>query len=134
MATPQLSRSTRRSWLVGIAMTALLIAAAARFVHDHGSTAPIHTPHTEESDIGDYVGNAACAGCHPSEFRLHQASSHFLTLRPMTRAALGSLAPPAGRINDSQYSIVEADGRFYFDVNVPGRPDQYQRWPLDYAF
>lgn len=52
----------------------------------------------------------------------------------MTRAALGSLLPPAGRINNSQYAFVEKDGKFYFEVNPPGMPEKYQLWPLDYAF
>ena len=60
--------------------------------------------------------------------------SHHDILQPVTRAALGNSLPPAGHINTTQYSFVEQDGRFDFEVDPPSMPDKYQLWPLDFAF
>src|SRR5207237_330106 len=52
-----------------------------------------------EPDIASYVGDAACRDCHPTEYARFRRSAHSQTLRPATRAALGTLCPTAGRIN-----------------------------------
>ncbi len=63
-----------------------------------------------------------------------QHSHHAFTLRPVTRAALGEAMPAPGRINSSQYAFVEKNGRFYFEINPPSMPKNYQLWPLDFVF
>src|SRR5205085_2704299 len=95
---------------------------------------PFPAPKGPEADLAGYLGSDSCRPCHPSQFAQHSASAHAHTLRYMTRADLGKLCPPPGRIKDTQYSLVESGGRFYFEVDVPGRPDQYQLWPIDYVF
>lgn len=42
-------------------------------------------------DYGRYVGNTACAACHPGETAAHSRSGHALTIRPVARSrvALG---------------------------------------------
>ncbi len=133
-ASPLANPARRRLLFVGV--TALLIALAARLLLGGSPPARPAPPPAPvlESDIADYMGNAACAPCHPKEAQLFEASSHAHALRPMTRAALGEMTPPPGPINGSQYALVEKDGQFYFEVNPPGMPDKYQLWPLNYAF
>jgi hypothetical protein len=83
------------------------------------STAPV-TP-TVAPAAAEFVGNAACRSCHANEFREHSVSRHALTLRPATRAALGKLAPRAGKLPDSQCVIEEVNGGFR--VRVPNQKE-----------
>lgn len=134
---PAARLATKRPALLTIVIvTVVAVALAARFLL--GSPAP-STPTTpairvDESDIADYLGNEACQSCHPKEFEAHKGSHHAQALKPMTRAELGEDLPPTGRINNTQYSFVEQDGRFYFEVDPPGQPDKHQMWPLDFTF
>src|SRR5690349_15761303 len=52
-----------------------------------------------------YVGNSACAECHPREFKDHTASNHNHTLRQVGSAGLGELSPPMGAIPHTKYAI-----------------------------
>jgi len=90
-------------------------------------------PVVDESDIADFLGDHACAECHPRENAEHARTFHKATLRRMTRRELGSLAPPAGPIPDSACAIVDDGGSLVYEVDVPGRPDQYRLWPLHLA-
>jgi hypothetical protein len=56
-------------------------------------------------DPADFVGSEACAECHPGEFESHRHTNHAKTLRPADARSLGPLAPPAGPIGDSGYSV-----------------------------
>jgi hypothetical protein len=127
-----LSKTAWRLLLVLAGATLVTALAGRLLVHSAVSTPA--RPQVDESDIADYVGNEACRPCHTAEFDRHQASRHSKTLRPMRRAALGAVCPAPGQINRSQYALKEEDGQFYFEVSVPGMPDKYQLWPLDYAF
>lgn len=129
--------STKRNLLILVLITGVAVGLWIWVSLRAAAPLPPRIPipaNVDQSDIANYTGNDACAPCHPTEFKSHQASHHQMALRPVTRAALGDLLPPVGRINNSQYSLVEQDGRFYFEVDPPGSPDKYQLWPLDFAF
>ena len=64
----------------------------------------------------EFVGNAACAECHQSEFKKHEHSRHANTLRPFTRGRLGDLAPAAGMIPKSLYLLTAHGDSFGFGV------------------
>jgi len=128
-----LSQRAQRLLLFLVSLTAAAALAAAFVLLRAGPSTP-PTPRADESDIADYVGNEACRPCHAAEYAQYQASSHAHTLRRMSRAELGDQTPPTGRINGSQYALLEQDDQFYFEVNPPGMPDKYQLWPLDYVF
>ncbi len=90
-------------------------------------------PKVDESDIADFVGNEACRSCHAKEFEALHDTYHQRSLRHMNREALGDQIPPSGKINDTQYALVEQDKQFFFEVNPPD-PAQHQLWPLDLIF
>lgn len=128
----KLKSQYRSLFFVLYSLSALIFAALT--LPSCQSPAEPPAPKVDESDIAGFVGNAACAECHKQEALEHKGAHHDLTLRPMTRAELGDLAPPAGPIPDSNNVLVEQDGALYFEVNVADKPDKYQLWPLDLAF
>jgi hypothetical protein len=76
-----------------------------------------------------FVGNAACAGCHPAEYKNQSHSRHMQTLHRMSRQDLGALAPPSGEFGRSGYVIQERGDQFVF-----ARPSQTTAVaPIQYA-
>lgn len=76
----------------------------------------------------DLLGNAACAPCHPSQFRDHHDSRHAMTVRPGDAQHLGTLTPPTGSIGDSGYSIAAQGTTRYLTQDgqiAHGQPLQY---------
>ena len=59
-----------------------------------------------------YVGNAACAECHQSQYLSQSHSRHAQTLLPMSQARLGRLAPPTGPVAGSGLVLLKHDDRF----------------------
>src|SRR5690349_10029639 len=55
-----------------------------------------------------FVGDSACAQCHPAESSAHGKSNHAHTLRAMTRSQLGRLAPPSGPVKGTSVIIKSA--------------------------
>ena len=76
----------------------------------------IQLPMAEAGSV--FVGDAACASCHPQAFREHQASRHPITLRPVDRISLGNLAPKPGALPGNSAAVVAMDGDGY-QVLVP---------------
>ncbi|HZO89452.1 MAG TPA: multiheme c-type cytochrome [Chthonomonadaceae bacterium] len=72
-----------------------------------------------------FVGNAACAQCHPAEFQAHLHSHHALALRPMDRRSLGGQAPPTGHIPNTDYVMTaQGDGFRFGRVGEQANPIQ----------
>ena len=80
--------------------------------------APVDTGGQQAETASAFVGDAACASCHPQAFREHQASRHPITLRPVDRVSLGNLAPKTGALPGNSAAVVAADGNGYL-VRVP---------------
>ncbi len=76
-----------------------------------------------------FVGSAACAECHPKEFASQSHSRHAQTLKAMTRADLGRLAPATGLIAGSGLILARHADRF--GMGLAAHLDSIQ--PLDYA-
>ena len=62
-------------------------------------------------DEGGYVGNGACASCHPGEFQQHRGSRHALTMRAADTASLSGMAPAPGTIPLAGYALATPSGR-----------------------
>jgi hypothetical protein len=65
--------------------------------------------------VTGFVGDSACEKCHSSEFDLYHATRHFHTMRHADAASLGDLAPPPGRIPDSEYALRIEGGKLRFE-------------------
>jgi len=106
--------SHRFLWILPIlAPMAFLLLAAACSPHRESASPSI--AQTVGPDPDQFVGNAACAECHQSEFDLHRVSRHANTLRPADPHSLGTMAPPTGPIPNSAYAIREASGTLRFE-------------------
>lgn len=66
------------------------------------------------SGKNEFLGNEACRGCHPNEFKIHDESRHNHTLRPFTKTAMGDEAPPTGSIPNTTYQMVTIGDRYAF--------------------
>jgi hypothetical protein len=77
----------------------------------------------------EFAGSAPCAGCHAKEFDAQHASRHALTFRQASGSALGRLAPPAGPVDRSSYTLLSVDNRFVLR-GVGANPSKQ---PLDFV-
>ena len=82
-----------------------------------------------QAQTPSFVGSAACAACHPTEFNSHSHTRHAATLWAVSRESLGHLAPPAGPISKTGLVVVEKSGKLA--VGQPAQSDDAA--PLDYA-
>jgi hypothetical protein len=74
-----------------------------------------------------FVGNDACAECHRRAFEEHRLSRHALTMRSGDVASLAQLAPKAGKIGDSGYSIQHEAGKLVFTRDDGSESAEIQR-------
>jgi hypothetical protein len=106
-------RMTLSLWSLGgsLAISFLLLLALTAC---HRNPAPA-TPAGVVPDIlpnkEGYVGNSACASCHPGEFQQHRGSRHALTMHAADTASLGALAPAPGAIPLAGYALSMPAGR-----------------------
>lgn len=88
-----------------------------------------------DTEAGEYVGDRACALCHPAVFALHQHSRHALTLHAMLPGQLPCPMPEHLRFSDGatgiEYAVERQHDRYSFQVLGPGEP---QAQPIAYAF
>jgi predicted CXXCH cytochrome family protein len=96
-----------------LAPMALLLLATACIPHPESASPSISQ--TADPDSDQFVGNAACAECHQSEFDLHRGTRHANTIHPADPRSLGSQSPPTGPIPNSIYAIRETAGTFRFE-------------------
>ena len=109
-------------WIAVVSLLAVLAAAGCR----NGQTAL--TP--PQAGPATFVSNAACAECHPREFKDHIATNHAHTLRLAGGNGLGDLAPPAGPIPGTKYTIKrEPDG-----ITFARADSTAMKAKIDYAF
>src|SRR5262245_45594429 len=67
-----------------------------------------------------YAGAEACAPCHIEESRGFSQTNHARTFRPMTSAALGAQAPPAGPLPDTNCVLDTTNDRYVVNVASTG--------------
>jgi hypothetical protein len=77
----------------------------------------------------DFVGDEACAECHPNQSRKHRATRHARAMRIADREGLGDLAPPPGPIKNTNLSIKERGGKL--EMELDGHPNLTR--PLQFA-
>ena len=108
----------------------LLLAATIGMVLSTGCwhTSPTPAPRPVEP-APVFVGNDACAPCHPSEFDRHRHGRHAQTLRMASRQSLGPLSPPIGKIPGTDFVLAERDAAFV--IAAPDQSDSVA--PLKYA-
>jgi hypothetical protein len=117
-------------YLIGPLASLIAVAAGCSRTPSASSPGPSAARTKTVSAEAEFVGSAACADCHPGEFKSHAKSSHSVTLHVMDADHLGSLAPPVGRIAGTGYVIGTRQGRFA--IAAPGYSDVIA--PLDLAF
>jgi hypothetical protein len=100
-----------------------ILSAARVLLSERNGTPPPEPPGSQErartvpdAVAAQYVGDQACAGCHPSQFHDHAATNHARTLRPMDRKQLPKQFPRVARYQDPdtgiRYEMGEAYGQF----------------------
>jgi hypothetical protein len=79
---------------------------------------------TPDALAARYLGDQACADCHPSQFKDHLTSNHALTLGPMTRKHLPPGFPRTGTFVDVatgvEYTLEEIEGRYLMSAHERG--------------
>ena len=96
---------------------ALALAVVALAFAPGGCGKAVSTPPARAT----FVGNAACAECHKSEFEKHKDSRHARTLHAAAVSELGALAPPAGAIGDSGCTIRREGDTLYLRTPATGQ-------------
>jgi hypothetical protein len=121
--------SSRYTLCLLAGVTAALILLAGCW---HSPDAGPHlAPQVQTSQVQtpSFVGNAACAACHPDVFNSHSHTRHAATLWPVSRQVLGKLAPPTGPILKTGLVVVEKADKLA--IGLPAQSDEVA--PLDYA-
>jgi hypothetical protein len=84
-------------------------------------------------DMSGFVGDQACAACHPAIFAAHHRSRHAATLHPMLADHLPVRFPDHARFLDPatglQYALERRGGRYLFEVLNAG-----EAAPVEFAF
>ena len=88
----------------------LLLTLSACHRNPTSSTLSRGTP-VAAPDTNGYVGNSACAPCHPGEMAQHRGSRHALTMRAADSASLGAMAPTPGSVPLAGYALAAPAGR-----------------------
>ena len=91
--------------------------------------APQSVPTVIAAAHADFVGNTACAKCHPAEFKAQNHTRHMQSLRVVSRKGLGLLAPLPGPILHTELCVFAKGDRIA--VGVPAQSSF--ALPLDYA-
>lgn len=76
-----------------------------------------------------FVGNEACASCHPKEFKDHKASHHLVTMRPFDKANMGIHWPKSGPIKDTHFVLYENGGGY----SLGWKDDPSSAVPMQFA-
>src|SRR5262249_23559128 len=88
----------RRWFLLAVLLTLWLGIMAGCVSSRKPSESPLVIASATQSE---YAGSEACAPCHAAESQGFRETNHALTMRPMTPAALTTLAPPPGPLPDT---------------------------------
>ncbi len=88
-----------------------------------------------DPDYARYVGDRACAACHPGEAAAHSRSGHSRTLRPASRSSA------ARKLDGRTFDDPERPGVSWRFATEGGRPSAErregsgsERFPIEYAF
>ena len=94
----------KRTVGMGGGVIALLWAVGCAQPKPETSTAQtVVTPTAQVALVkAEFVGSAACAGCHPAESDLYKTSNHAATLHDFTKSDLKKAVPPEGKIPRTQ--------------------------------
>ena len=121
----------RLAWI----LTGLLLSAAAvaAWMLWHRAPAPVETLADSVPVAADYVGSAACAGCHQQQYATWQGSQHAVAMQPATAATV--LAQFDGTLlagTDSEATLRRDGDTFVVKTAGPdGKPADF---PVRYTF
>ncbi len=104
----------RLGWL---AISSALVASSMGWsaCHDGRRSAPPAAP--TESKVVDYMGRAACAGCHPEEARLWEGSHHDLAMQEASPETVrGDFADAMLEHRGERFRFHRRNGRFFVEA------------------
>lgn len=104
-----------------LALVVTLVAACDRSALRRSGEETAPAAVAAASDDGGYLGDEACAVCHPDQTKAHHATRHFTTMRAASRVGLGTNAPRAGVIPLGGFSLEEQgeNGGFVLTRELP---------------
>jgi hypothetical protein len=119
-----LSRPARTALLTAGVLALCAAGAVLPGCRDHPRTVggdPFQRIRTSPDDVAaQFVGDQACVGCHPSQFKDHRGSNHARTLGPMSREFLAAGFPKSGGFVDAEtgvrYMMEEKYGQFWMSA------------------
>ncbi len=137
----QTAALTRCGFVLAAIGTLVLLAAAGCVHHNAPVRAlPIPVPPLSAESgqainvgpvsRGEYVGNAACVPCHRDISRVHAASNHASTLRPMSHEAMAKVAPGTSDLPDTFFVFASKPDGFY--IQEAAGTDSSRK--LEYSF
>ncbi len=119
---PGSSRKWRRALAATLVLLALAASAAWWWV---GGPAPEPADAAKTQRPGhaplNYVGSAACAGCHRDQHDAWTRSHHAQAMQPAGESSvLADFGPAAAGLPDGRSTVSRRDGRFFVRVDGPG--------------
>lgn len=85
----------------------------------------------------EFIGAAACSGCHAEQAKLHNASAHALSLaRPLEHRVAKQLAPPQEIVRDGrfQFEIGAEESSLVVRAHDALNASESETMPVDWAF
>jgi hypothetical protein len=118
---------------IALALVALLgLGGLAAFLLSDDTAPPPHSPAgppsvtAPDATLANYLGDAACAPCHPGIFRTHHHSRHAVTLHAMRPGELPIPFPEHARFADPatglQYAFDRRGPQYVFSLLQPDGP------------
>ena len=126
--------------IAGVLAAVLLIAVAtylgyARQGESPPAPSPVAVPAATVAPLPapEFVGRAACAGCHTEQDKLWQGSHHDLAMQEANEATvLGNFADAAFKKDGVESRFFRRDGRFW--VNTDGPDGKLADFEIKYTF
>ena len=123
------ARASRVAGIMGLAVIAALIVAAALLLRGRGELAAFPPPPAEPASAAvspdDFAGAAACAACHQDQFARWQSSTHGRAGGSPSARAVGPFDGRPIRFRDATVTpLVDARGQHAFVIRQDGRPER----------
>jgi hypothetical protein len=132
---------TFRTGVVVLLLSLLALSGLIAFLLSDEGGAPLSGPSLvpagtrPEAELAEFLGDAACASCHPSIFQTHRHSRHAATLHTLGGGRLPYPFPDHARFTGGatglSYALERRQDRYWFGVQAPEGPREAV---AEYAF